>query len=124
MSEKFSEGQMREAISVVAGSRGWFETREAWLARAARKAGISFRACKALWYGEITSEENKAARRMLDAATKEGRAEAKALASQFERIAGSLNVTDADFHSADVAALLDAARALRGLDRARTDGEG
>jgi hypothetical protein len=36
-------------------------------------------------------------------------------------LANSLNVRDADFHSSDVAALLHAARALRGLVGPGTD---
>lgn len=112
MSEKVSA--MREWVAAVAGPMAWSENRKGWLARAAREAGVSVRAAKALFYGEITDPEHKAARRMKEAA---GRHEARNLASQFESLAHSLNVRDADFHSSDIAALVSAARTLRGLDR-------
>lgn len=121
MSEKSSE--MREAVATVAGPRAFHETRESWLARAARNAGISFRQAKSLFYGEITDPEHKAARRMLAAAERQGKREASDLADKFESIARSMNAADQDFYSADVAALIDAARALRGLARTRTDGD-
>lgn len=117
------ERKMRDAIAAVAGPRGWNETRESWLARAARRAGITCRTMKALWYGEIADPEHKAARRILEAAERDGRAEAQQLADKFEIIARGINATDPDFHSPDVAALLNAARILRGLDRSGTDGE-
>ena len=124
MLEKFSGVRsMRELVAVVAGERGWGETRESWLARAARHAGVSYRQTKALFYGEITDPEHRAARRMKAAAEKDGKQEAEALAQRFETIARSINAADQDFHSADVAALLHAARALRGLDRAGTGGD-
>jgi hypothetical protein len=110
---------MRELVAAVAGPRSWGENRKSWLSRAARSAGVTFRQAKALFYGEITDPEHKAARRMKEAAA---RHEAKQLAGQFEGLAVSLNQRDADFHSADIAALLSAARVLRGLDRTGDDG--
>lgn len=121
--EKRSEDSMREAIATVAGPRQWSDTRESWLARAARKSGVTFRQAKALFYGEITDPNHLAARRMRDAAIECGRREARSLADRFETIAGGLNATDADFYGADASALIDAARLLRGLDRAGTEGE-
>lgn len=108
-SEKVSSA-MREYVRAVAGPREWSDTRESWLARAARKAGISYRQCKALWYGEIVDPYHRSARLMRDAAE----AKAKELADQYETIAGGLNVVDAEFHRANVIALLDVARTLRG----------
>lgn len=112
--EKCFEVSMREWVAAVAGPVAHFENRKGWLAKAAREAGISFRSAKALFYGEITDPEHKAARRMKEAA---GRYEARNLAGQFESLAHSLNIRDADFHSSDIAALISAARTLRGLDR-------
>ena len=110
---------LRKAISVIAGVREWGDTRESWLARVPRKVPtVTFRTVKAIWYGEITDPNHWAARDIQRAAELlEARKEASALASQFETIAGSLNAKDADFHSADVAALINAARALRGQNR-------
>lgn len=90
------------------------DTRESWMRRAARIAGVSYRAVKALFYGEIADPYHPAVTKMKEAA---GRHEAKRLAEQFERLAVALDHRDESFHSADVAALLHAARALRGLDR-------
>ena len=114
---------MRELVAAVAGERGWGETRESWLSKAARRAGISFRAAKAIFYGEITDENHRAARLLRDAAEQKAKDEAATLATRFETIAGAMNASDPDFYSADVAALVYAARTLRGLDRAGSDGE-
>jgi len=113
MSEKLFE--MREAVEIVAGPRGFNDTRESWLARAARRANVSYRTTRALWYGEITDPEHKAARRMTDAARRHGAIEAKELAGRFETIAASMRVTDEDRYRADIDAMVHAARALRGL---------
>jgi tetrahydromethanopterin S-methyltransferase subunit G len=43
---------MRQSIITLAGERAWSETRQRWLERAARRAGISYRAAKGLFYGE------------------------------------------------------------------------
>lgn len=120
MSEKFSGGRcVRELVSTVAGPRLISDTRESWLRRAARNAGTPFRQAKALFYGEISDPHHRTIALFRDAA---GRNEAKNLAVQFESLAQALNVRDSDFHSPDVAALLNAARALRGLDSAGTQG--
>jgi hypothetical protein len=44
--------EMRDAIRELAGPRSFTDTRESWLNRAARRAGISFRQAKAFHYGE------------------------------------------------------------------------
>jgi hypothetical protein len=44
--------EMREAIRELAGPRSFTDTRESWLSRAARRAGITFRQAKAFHYGE------------------------------------------------------------------------
>ena len=44
--------EMRDAIRELAGPRDFNDTRESWLNRAARRAGISFRQAKAFHYGE------------------------------------------------------------------------
>lgn len=105
---------MRALITAVAGPRSETDNRKSWLARAAHRAGITARQCKALWYNEITDPEHKAARRMHDAAARR----AGELANKFETIASALNVRDQDFHRADILALLSISRSLRGLDHA------
>lgn len=44
--------RVREALATAAGQRGWGTTREAWLARAARRVGLTPGRAKRLWYGE------------------------------------------------------------------------
>lgn len=129
--EKSSEGnvvsalalEMRRSIAALAGARSFTETRERWLERAARRAGISFRTAKALFYQEQRDPRASVVERVRDAAQRLAKQEAADLASRFETIAAALDARDQDFHSDDVAALVGAARALRGLDRARDRGE-
>lgn len=122
MSEKASGVRsMRDVVAAVAGPREWHENRKSWLDRAARRAGITYRQCKALFYGEITDPEHKAARRMAEAAQKNGTREARELADRFGTIARSLHATDQDHYSPDIAALVHAARTLRGLAGPGTD---
>jgi len=104
---------VRELISSVAGPRSWSDTRKSWLARAARRAGISYRQCKSLFYAEITDHNHRSARLMRDAAEK--------LAGRYESIARGLHEVDSDFHGADRDSLLDLARALRRLGISRDE---
>lgn len=115
--EKVS-GSMRELVAAAAGPRLDTDTRESWLRRAAANAGSSYRMAKALFYGEITDPNSRSVTKFREAA---GRHEARNLAAQFESLARSLNVRDQDFHRSDIDALISAARAIRGLDRPRTD---
>lgn len=104
---------LRELVAAVAGPRQWSDTRESWLNRAARKAGISYRQAKALFYEEIKDPNHRSARLMRDAAEQAGR---------YEQIAGALNAADQDFYGDDITALLNLARALRNVGRARDSG--
>lgn len=107
----------KDDIATLAGPLQPSDTRESWIARAARKARITFRQAKALWYEETTDPKYSVAVNVRSAA-EQARKEAGELASRFESIAGGLNAKDQDFYSADVSALIDAARALRGMDSA------
>ena len=51
--------EMREAIRELAGPRSFTDTRESWLNRAARRAGISFRQAKAFHYGETMNPRSQ-----------------------------------------------------------------
>jgi len=42
----------RDMLCDIAGQRGWNDTRESWLARGARKAGLSLRRARAIFYQE------------------------------------------------------------------------
>ena len=116
--EKLSGGaRMRELVSAVAGPRQWSDTRESWLARAARKTGISYRTIKAVWYGEITDKDHPAVQLLEHAAGRR----AEVLAGKFESIARGMEATDEAFYREDIAALVHTARQLRGLDMPRDD---
>ena len=110
---------MRELIAAVAGPRDFSDNRKSWLNRAARRAGISYRSVKAVFYGEITNEKHPSIRLLQHAA----RERAGTLASRFETIARNMDAADTDFYRADVLALIDVARALRGADRSRDNPE-
>lgn len=104
-------------IEVIAGPMAANDTRESWLARAARRSGITFRQCKALYYGETKDPKASVAVGVLSAADK-ARQDARNLASRFESVAGAMNASDPDFYSEDITALVHAARRLRDLDSA------
>ena len=116
MREETIEFNWRALIGEIAGPQRIDETRERWLERAARKSQTSFRQIKSLYYGQSSDPRTSTTVRVLEAANK-ARAEAARLAAQFENVAGALNAKDQDFYSSDVLALINAARALRGLDR-------
>lgn len=105
-----------DRIADIAGPYRPFDTRESWLARAAQRAGVTFRQCKSLFYGE-SKNPNPAVLEKIESASERARREASDLASRFETLAGAMNASDKDFYRADVVALIHAARALRGLDR-------
>jgi len=117
MLEKLSKMSTREAISILAGP--YHGNRDRWLANAAKEvAGVSFRTMRSLWHGEIEDPEHLAAlavKRQAEIVKVQNAA--RELASTFETLAGGLKSRDQDFHGNDIAALIDAARILRGLDR-------
>ncbi len=116
MLEKLSV-HVREAINVIAGPREIFDSRDRWLARAAEKAGVTFRSMRSAFYGEIKDPEHKVIRRIMSAAEVKARREANELAEKFQTIANGLNATDPDFYQSDIAALINAARILSRMDR-------
>src|SRR3979411_63392 len=58
----------QEQIATIAGPRQPSDTRESWLARAARKSGASFWHIKALFYGQLTDRKYSIAYKILSAA--------------------------------------------------------
>jgi hypothetical protein len=77
-------------ISVIAGPMLANETRESWLNRAARKAGIAYRQAKALYYGETDDPKVSVAYNVLKAAAT-ARREAMERAERLENHAAKLN---------------------------------
>ena len=113
MAEKSSG--MRELVAVVAGPRGWSDTRESWLARAARRAGVNYRTIKTIYYGELTDERHPAARFLrIEAQRRAARSEG--YASRLESAAHTLEHIDPEIHGEDITALRALANRLRNMD--------
>lgn len=110
---------MRNEIAFLAGPREWGVTRESWLAGVTKKVPtVTFRTVKAIWYGEIEDPDHWAARDIRRAADViKAQREAAQLAAQLQSLATGLDVTDPNFHSPTIAALLGTIRQLRGEDR-------
>jgi hypothetical protein len=112
--EMESSVNWQEEIAIIAGPYGYRDSRESWLSRVATRTGVTFRTIKSLFYGHHANPSYETAIKIKEAADA-ARREALLLAQQFERTAGALHAKDQDFYSADIVALVDAARALRGL---------
>lgn len=104
--------EFSELVAAVAGPRLVNDSRESWLRRGARNAGVSFRQMKALFYGEVSNPHSRLVRRVREAA---GLREAVDLAERFEGLAASLSQNNPVVYRKDVARLVNAARSLRGL---------
>lgn len=98
------ESSVRNEIAIVAGPRGWGDTRESWLAIVPRKVTtVSFRTVKALWYGEIDDPMHWAARDIRRAAELiEARKEAAALLAKYQTMIGGLRAADENFYSSEI----------------------
>lgn len=111
----------KRAIEIIAAPYGAGDTRESYIARAARRAGITYRQARSLFYRETTDPKYSVACKVQSAAAK-ARQEAIDLASRFEEISEALRATDQDFYSPQIVELVGAARALRGTNRPRNRG--
>lgn len=127
MSEKSEENTVmnrtlswQDEITAIAGPRNSNDTRESWLARAARKSGISFWHVKALFYGQLTDPKYSIASKIISAADRariqEARRDADQLANIYQAAAVSLARVDEDFHRTSIDALVEAARILGAQD--------
>jgi hypothetical protein len=119
---------MRKEIALIAGPRGWGDTKLSWLARVPRevkkllgteKETISFRTVKSLWFGEITNPDHHAARDVRRAAAIiEARKDAQELAAKYQTLVGAMNASaDANLYSEQIARLERVARLLCGEPR-------
>ena len=116
--------EMKTAIATLAGERRWHDTRESWLAGAARKAGISYRQAKAFFYGEArnpsveTVERVRAALKHQPVGTgshDNGIEELRTLVSQLDSVADRLERLGVG---------ADAGRARNAADRLRRVADG
>ena len=126
MSEKFSGVrvvselalEMRSRLLTLAGPRRWTDTRESMLARAARRAGITYRTAKSLFYCESADPKSSVVERIRAATAEQeatnARQEYRELCDRIARLEADLRIQDEEFHSPDV----DAFGAMaRGSDR-------
>ncbi len=107
----------KELVEEIAGPPPAYGEQARWFFKAARECKLSARQIEALWRGECKDPKFSISIKVLAAAVR-ARKEANELAAKFENTAGSLNAKDKDFYGADVLALIDAARRLRGMGRA------
>jgi hypothetical protein len=127
MENSSGDSSVRHQIAIVAGPRGWGDTRESWLSRVPRRVKselrtktetLTFRFVKALWYGEITDPEHWAARDIRRAAELiEARKEAAELADKFQQIAGGMRDANSNLYRTEIDRLERLARIISGLDR-------
>ena len=114
-------------IDVIAGPMQIGDTRESWMARAARKSGATYRQVKALYYGEINDPKFSLATRIISAADKaridEAQRNAAKIANVYQSTAQALDNIDPDFHREQIDVLVGAARILGTLGVPRTKRE-
>lgn len=103
--------EMKHSIVLLAGHRRSSDTRESMIARAARRANISFRQAKSLFYGETRDPRASVVERVR-AAIKD--AETDNLSARFTALEATLAHVDPEFFGPAVEALREAARALGG----------
>lgn len=112
--------EMRQSVFEIAGERGWQENRKSWLAKAARKIGITPRQTRSLFYmegglkAEIVDRVRAARRQRLEIEAKNELAEITARIARLETI---LRISDQDFHGPEIDALREmAGRTNRTVD--------
>ncbi len=119
---------LHEAMTCLAGPRLWSDTRESWIGRAARRAGISYRTAKALLYREIKDPKwsvvqavTQAAARLCDDETQE--ALARDDISILARRVAEMEAALAHMASAPATGEGASLHGSRGTDRAVVEGE-
>jgi hypothetical protein len=112
------EVNWQNEIGVIAGP--YDGNRKGWLSRAARRANVTYRTVKALYYGESTNPRHSVAASILSAAElariEDARRDASEIAQIYYRRAETLAAIDEDFHRTEIDALIEAARILGGGD--------
>jgi hypothetical protein len=111
---------MRKEIAILAGPRGWDDTRESWLGKVCKAVPtVSYRTVKAIWYGEIQDPEHWAIRDIHRAvAVIQAQQHAKEVAGELEAILSGRDGANPALDRQSTAALVHALRALRGQDSA------
>lgn len=125
MLERSSKMSVREAMIDLGGKPPAYGGQSRWFMKIVESVeGVTFRTVRSLYLGEIKNEDHLAAREIKrKAAIAKAKREAELLAAQYDNIAETLRAKDENFHSTDIAALVHAARIIRGLDSAGNKGE-
>jgi hypothetical protein len=115
---------MRKEIALIAGPRGWGDTKLSWLARVPReikkalgteKETVSYRMVKSLWYGAIDNPDHHAVRDVRRAAEiVKARNDAQALAAKYKTLVGAMNATNPGIYGEEITRLERVARLLCG----------
>lgn len=112
----------KNEIGSIAGPFLPTDTKQSWLSRAARRAGVSVRHITSLYYGHAKDPKYSVASKVLSAADQarieEARSDAAKLAGIYASAAGGLREIDEDFHRQTIDALVHASRVLGAMDRA------
>ena len=112
----------KDEIGAVAGPFLPTDTKQSWLARAARKCSVSIRHVQSLYYGHVTDPKFSVASTILSAADQarieEARRDVEKVAGLYRQHAARLETIDADFHREQINALVSAARILGERDSA------
>jgi hypothetical protein len=97
--------EMKRSIVCLAGPRTMGDNQESMIARAARKADISFRQARSLFYGECTDPKFSVVERVRSAVERASAHQEKAahdeyreLVSRISRLETALGISDPDFH--------------------------
>lgn len=115
-----------QEVSWVCGPRLPRDTRESWLSRGAKRAGVTYRQLKALFHRETKDPKFSVGQRVLSTAEQrrnEARKELLELAAKQTNAADGLNAIDANFFGPQASALLEQARQLRLMAGPGTEGE-
>lgn len=112
----------KDQIGLIAGPYLPTDTKQSWLARAARKCSLSLRHIQSLYYGHVSDPKFSVAASILCAADlariEEAKRDVAKVAVLYRQHAERLETIDADFHREQIDALVCAAHILGGRDRA------
>ncbi len=112
----------KDEIGAIAGPFLPTDTKQSWLARAARKCAVSARHIASLYYGHVDDPKFSVAQSILSAADQarieKARRDVEAAAEFYRIHAQRLEAIDADFHREQIDGLLSAARQFGTRDSA------
>ena len=104
--------ELKAGLAELAGPLQPSDTRESWLARGARRAGVSHRTARAIYYGETTDPRTSVSDRIRAAVTrlrgeqlKRAQHEHQDILGRIARLERHLSLSDPDFHEPALDAL-------------------